>query len=161
MSSGYPPAWQFAVVASIVASFVIEGCSLLISSRVQAVQVEEVDQHGISLDRARSLQRGNGAGLVVAVFGEPSDEQRSCVLDGIVWRYLIRAWSDMADRREIVPAVRLRVRFDRSGTLIDWGFVDSLAKHALAVRETADDAYRWFESLSAAPPPIPPRIDLN
>jgi len=125
------------------------------------VPIEETDQHGIGLDRARSLHQGDREDLVAAVFGEPSDKQRSCVLDGLVWRYPIRAWSDMAKRREIVPAIRLRARFDGSGTLIDWGFVDSLAEHALGVREPADDAYRWFQSLSQAPPPIPPRIDLK
>jgi hypothetical protein len=161
MSSEHQPVWKAVVLASVAACFVLQGCAMLNSSSIKAVPVEDADQYGISLDRARSLHQGDGADLVVAVFGEPPDKQRSCVLDGIVWRYPIRAWSDMASSREIVPASRLRARFDGSGTLIDWGFIDSLAKHALAVRETADDAYRWFQSLSQAPLPIPHLIDLN
>jgi len=161
MSSAHPPAGKIAILVSVVVSFVIQGCAIFLSSSVKAVQVEEADQLAISLDRARSLRPGNGAELVVSVFGEPADRQRSCVLDGIVWRYPIRAWNDMAKRPEVVPAVRLRTSFDGSGILIDWGFVDSLNGRPLAVRETTDDVYRWFQALSQAPPPIPPCINLN
>jgi hypothetical protein len=66
----------------------------------------------------------------------------------------------MTSRRAIVPAVLLRVQFGGSGTLTDWGFIDSATGRALPVLETSDDAFRWFESLSQAPPPIPPRIVL-
>lgn len=67
----------------------------------------------------------------------------------------------MANRREIVPAIRLRTRFDASGMLIDWGFLDARAEHALPVRETAGDAFHWYQSLSQAPLPIPPFIELD
>jgi hypothetical protein len=139
----------------------MEGCVGLVSPGVKTVPVEAADRHGIALDRARSLRQGDGEDLVVAILGEPADKQRSCVLDGMIWRYPIRAWSDMAHRRDIVPAIRLRTRFDGSGTLIDWEFVDPLAEIALDVQETADSARLWFRSLSRAPPPIPAPIDLN
>lgn len=161
MPSAHPPVWKTVVLASVVAFFTIQGCATLVSSGVKVVPVEDVDQHGINLDRVRSLHQGDREDAVVAVFGEPADKKQSCVLNGVVWRYPIRAWSDMADRREIVPAIHLRIRFDESGTLIDWGFIDSRTKHALPIRETADEAYRWFRSLSQAPSPIPPVIDLN
>lgn len=131
------------------------------TSGVKVVPIEDVDQHGISLDRAQSLHKGDREDTVVAVFGEPADKQRSCVLNGVVWRYPIRAWNDIANSRKIVSAIRLRVRFNASGTLIDWGFIDARAEHALLVREKIEDAYRWFQSLSQAPKPIPPLIDLD
>jgi hypothetical protein len=155
------PVCRIVVLSSVLAFFVIQGCQNLMVSGVSVVPVYDVDKHGISLDRARSLQQGDREDTIAAVFGEPADKQRSCVLNGIVWRYPIRAWNDMANRREIVPAIRLRARFDASSTLVDWGFIDARAEHALPVRETEDDAYRWFQSLSQAPSPIPPLIDLN
>ena len=160
MSSVQLPVRKLAVVASSVVSFVLQGCAIFLSASVAAVPVREADQHGIGLARARSLQPGDEAPLVVSVLGEPADRQRSCVLDGIVWRYPIRAWNDKANRPEIVPAVRLRTGFDKSGTLVDWRFVDPFTGRSLPVREAPDGARRWFRSLSQAPPPIPPRIDL-
>lgn len=67
----------------------------------------------------------------------------------------------MANSREIVPAVVLRMRFDGSDVLTDWGFVDPVTGRALPIVETRNDASRWYESLSDAPPPIPPRVDLG
>lgn len=161
MSSAHPPVSKTIFLTSLVASFVNQGCAAFMVSGIKVVPVEDVDRYGISLDRARSLRPGEGEDAVVAVLGEPADKQRSCVPNRVVWRYPIRAWSDMANRRKIVPAVHLRVRFDASGTLVDWGFIDPRTRHALAVRETVDDAYRWFRSLSQAPSPTPPLIDLN
>lgn len=161
VSAAHPPAWKAIFLASGLPFLVVQGCSVLMRSSVKVVPVKDVDQHGISLDRARSLHQGDGVDAVAAVFGEPVDQQPSCVLNGVVWRYPIRAWNDMANRREIVPATRLRTRFDASGTLVDWGFIDGRAEHALLVDEEAEDAYRWFHSLSLAPSPTPPLIDLN
>jgi hypothetical protein len=67
----------------------------------------------------------------------------------------------VANSREIVPAVLLRVRFDGSDTLADWGFVESRTLLSLPVLETPDEASRWFLSLSQSPPPIPPRVVLD
>jgi hypothetical protein len=75
--------------------------------------------------------------------------------------FTIRAWNERSQGREVVPEVVLRVSFDGLGKLADWGFFDPLTARALAVRETADDASRWFKSLSQAPPPIPQRIELD
>jgi len=125
------------------------------------VPVEEIDAHGISLDRVQKLKRGDRAESVVLVLGEPADRQPSCVPSEVIWRYPIRAWNDMANSREIVPAVLLRIAFDRSNTLIDWGFVDPLTGRSLPILEASDDASRWFQSLSHAPPPIPPRVTLD
>jgi hypothetical protein len=160
MSSAHPPIWKSVALASVV-SFVNQGCGILLWSSVKPVPVEEVDAHGISLTRTQKLRRGDRAESVVVVLGEPADRRPSCVPGEVVWRYPIRAWNDMANRREIVPAVLLRISFDGSGTLADWGFVDSFTGRPLAVRETSDDASRWFQTLSHAPPPIPPRVELD
>jgi hypothetical protein len=140
---------------------VIEGCVLLLSSGIRNVPVDEADQYGIGLDAIRSLDQGDKPEHVIAVLGEPADRKSSCVLNGIIWRYPIRAWNDIANTREIVPAIRLRVRFDELGLMNDWGFVDSITGRSLEIQETINDAYKWFKSLSKAPPPIPPCIDLN
>lgn len=161
MLSAHLGVCKFTVRALVLTSLLIQGCALLLSSSIKTVPVEEADQHGISLDRVRSLKPGDTAEHVIAVLGEPADRQRSCVLDGVIWRYPIRAWSDIASRREIVPAILLRISFDKSGILIDWGFVDSVNGHSLTIKETASNAHQWFQSLSQAPPPIPPYIDLN
>ena len=157
MASAHLPIRKFVLLASVVC-FGIQGCGALGSSTVKPVPIEEVDAHGISLDRAQELRRGDRAESVVLVLGEPADRQPSCVPGEVIWRYPIRAWNDMANRREIVPAVLLRLSFDGSDTLTDWGFVDARARRSLPVREASDDASRWFQSLSHAPPPIPPRV---
>jgi hypothetical protein len=152
-------AWKSAVLAWVVC-IVLQGCWSF-TPRVKNVPIEEIDAHGINLYRARSLRRGDRAELVVAVLGEPADRQRSCVPGEVIWRYPIRAWNGMVNSREIVPASLLRVRFDGSGTLTDWGFVDSITGRPLAVRETSDLASSWFKALSEEPPPVPPEVDLN
>ena len=149
-----------ALLLSIVC-FALQGCGLLLSGNVKPVPVKEVDKFGIDLARARSLTRGDRAESVVAVLGEPADKQRSCVPGQVIWRYPIRAWNDMANSRQIVPAVLLRVSFDATGTVTNWGFVDSVTGRPLIVSETLGDASRWFESLSDAPPPIPVRVELD
>jgi hypothetical protein len=159
MSSAQPPIRKSVVLAALVC-FGMQGCDVL-SSRVKPVPLEAVDAHGISLSRARKLRRGDRAESVVLVLGEPADRRPSCVPGEVVWRYPIRAWNDMANSREIVPAVLLRINFDTSGTLTHWGFVDPLTRRSLPVVETSDDASRWFRSLSDAPPPIPPRVELD
>jgi hypothetical protein len=141
--------------------FGIQGCRASLWSHVAPVPLEEVDVHGVSFDRARDLRPGDRAESVERLLGEPADRRPSCVPGEIVWRYPIRAWNDMENSREIVPAVVLRARFDGSDVLTDWGFVDPLTGRALPVLETRADASRWFESLSHAPPPIPPRVELD
>ena len=121
----------------------MQGCVLLLGSGVRPVPVEEVDSHGISLDRAWELQRGDPAESVLQLLGEPADRMQSCVPGEVVWRYPIRAWNDVVNRREIVPAVLLRIVFDESKTLTYWGFVDALAGHSLPILEGAADASRW------------------
>lgn len=148
-------------LASAIAMFIILGGKFLMASSIRVVPNEDIDRDSTSLDHARTLRKGDGKDAVVAIFGEPADKRRSCVLDGIVWRYPIRAWNDMANRSVIVPAIRLRTRFDAFGTLIDWGFIGARSEYTLPVRETIADAYRWFQLLSQAPQPIPPLIDLN
>lgn len=160
MMSAQAPIWKFVLLATL-ACFFIHGCGILFWSNTKPVPVEEVDAHGISLTRAHKLKRGDGAESVVALFGEPADRLQSVVPGTVVWRYPIRAWNDMANSREIVPATLLRVSFDESGTLIDWGFLDSFTGRPLAIRETSDDASRWFQSLTKAVPPIPPRVELH
>lgn len=140
-------------------ALLVQGCAL--ASHVPVVSVEDLDQDGIALDRVRTLQQGAGEGAVVAVLGLPADKESSCVLDGVVWRYPIRAWSDMANRREVVMAPRLRTRFDASGTLTEWGFVDARGERPLRIRESTQDAYRWFRLVSHAPAPTPPLVDLS
>ena len=138
--------------------FVMQGCGIALWAPVKTVPVQEVDAHGISLARVQQLRRGDRAESLIVVLGEPADRRPSCVPGEVVWRYPIRAWNDMLDRREVVPAVLLRLSFDATGTLTEWGFVDFVTGRPLAARETSDDASRWFQSLS--PPPIPPRIEL-
>jgi hypothetical protein len=152
--------WKSVVFASLVC-FGIQACGVPLWSNVKPVPVEAVDAHGISLDRAQKLRRGDRAESVVLVLGEPADRQPSCVPGEVVWRYPIRAWNDMASRREIVPAIFLRISFDASATLTDWGFVDSRTGRSLPVQESSDEASRWFQSLLQAPPPIPPRVRLD
>ncbi|MDT8419217.1 MAG: hypothetical protein RQ754_02195 [Desulfuromonadales bacterium] len=159
--SPFQSVWKTVFLALVATFLVMQGCAITIASGVKVVPVKDVDKYGINLDRARSLHKGEGENAVVSVFGEPADKQLSCVPDHIVWRYPIRAWSDMANRREIVPACRLRTRFDADGILINWRFIDARTEHTLPVMESADNAYRWYQSLSLAPAPIPPLIDLN
>lgn len=158
--SAHPPIWKYAVFASLVC-FGIQGCGVLLWSNVKPVPIDEVDAHGISLDRAQKLRRGDRAESVVLILGEPADRQTSCVPGEVIWRYPIRAWNDMANRRQIVPAVLLRISFDGSDTLTDWEFVDSRTGHSLPVLENPDEASRWFQSLSQAPQPVPPRVKLD
>jgi hypothetical protein len=145
---------------ALTAGMVMHGCGIF-TPGVGPVPVQAVDAHGISLDRARSLRHGDRAESVIAVLGEPADRPRSCVPGEVIWRYPIRAWNDKVTTREIVPAVLLRIRFDGSGVLTDWGFVEPSTGRPLAVQDTVDEASRWFQSLSAAPPPRPPRIALH
>lgn len=149
-----------AALLAVAMGIVTQGCGIL-TPGVKSVPIHEIDAHGISLDRARSLRAGDRAELVVAVLGEPADRARSCVPGEVIWRYPIRAWNDMATSREIVPATLLRITFDGSGVLTGWGFIDSSTGRPLAVQETTEEASRWFQSLSHAPPPIPPRIELT
>ena len=131
------------------------------SPHVRPVPVAEADAHGIGLDRARQLVPGTRADAVIALLGEPADRAPSCVPGEVAWRYPIRAWNDVAATREIVPAVLLRMTFDRAGTLADWSFVDPATGRSLSIAETPDAASRWFDALSRAPAPIPPRIGLD
>ncbi len=156
----HPLTRESAVLASLVC-FGMQGCGAFFSSTVRPVPVEVVDGHGISLTRARELKRGERADSVVLVLGEPADRRPSCVPGEVEWRYPIRAWNDMANRRDIVPAVLLRIHFDELSILTDWGFVDPRTGRSLPVVETSADASRWFRSLSSAPPPIPPQIKLD
>lgn len=149
-----------AVLACALAGFAGAGCGALLGSGVRPVPVAETDSRGTALERVRSLRAGDRGEQVAAILGEPADRQRTCMPVRIVWRYPLRAWNDMAERGELVPAALLRLRFDDRGTLADWGFVDPRDGRALPVRETAGEAARWFRSLSHAPPPVPPRIDL-
>lgn len=160
MSSAHASIWNLVIFASLVC-FGIQGCRALPWSSVKPVPIDEVDAHGISLDRVQKLGRGDRAGSVVLVLGEPADRQPSCLPGEVVWRYPIRAWNDVTGRREIVPAVFLRISFDRSDTLTDWEFVDSRTGHSLPVREESDNASHWFQLLSQEPPPIPPRVKLD
>lgn len=153
-------AWKPVVLASAVC-FAMCGCASHPWSNVRPVPVAEVDAHGISLARARQLIRGDRAEAVILVLGEPADRMPSCVPGEVVWRYPIRAWNDTGTSREIVPAVLLRMSFDRMGTLTDWSFADPLTGRHLPVLEGSDEASRWFESLSRSPAPIPPRIKLD
>ncbi|HET8759862.1 MAG TPA: hypothetical protein VFN94_02265, partial [Nitrospiria bacterium] len=148
-----------AALLAVAMGIAAPGCGIL-TPGVKSVPIHEIDAHGISLDRARSLRAGDRAELVVAVLGEPADRARSCVPGEVIWRYPIRAWNDMVHRRDIVPAILLRITFNGSGTLTDWAFVDPLSGRPLAVRETQEEASIWFQSLVHAPP-IPPRIEVN
>ena len=148
------------LVPALAFSFAAQGCAILPGSTVKPVRVEEVDERGISLDQIQKLRGGDPAASITDLLGIPADRRPSCVPGEVVWRYPIRAWNDMANSREVVPAALLRVTFDRGGTLRDWGFVDSSGGRPVPVRETVDEASRWFGSLSHAPPPIPPRIEL-
>jgi hypothetical protein len=161
VSTAHLPAGKRAIFTLVVAFLFIQCSATPLTSGSKVVPVKEVDQHGISLERARALRQGDEEEAVFAVFGAPADRKESCMPNNVVWRYPIRAWNDMANSRKIVPAIRLRTVFDTSGTLIDWRFFDSRAELVLPIVETADDAYRWFQSLSQAPSPIPPLIDLN
>jgi len=67
----------------------------------------------------------------------------------------------MANRGEIVPAAILRASFDSAGLLKDWAFADSSTGRELPVQESSDEAEHWFQSLSGAHAPIPPRIKLE
>jgi hypothetical protein len=154
------PTWKSVLVASAV-WFTVGGCVSYPWSPIRPVPVAEVDTHGISLARAQQLVRGDRADAVILVLGEPADRMPSCVPGEVVWRYPIRAWNDMGASREIVPAVLLRMTFDRMGTLEAWSFVDPLTGHDLPVLEGSDVASGWFESLSHSPAPIPPRVQLD
>ena len=160
MGSAFPPIRISIILASVVC-FAIQGCGIPLRSGVKPVPVKEVDAHGTSLTRLQKLRHGDQTASVVDILGNPADQRPSCVPGEVIWRYPIRAWNDMANTREIVPAVLLRVSFDGLGTLADWGFFDSFNGRPLAVRETAEDASIWFQSLSRAPPPIPPRVELD
>jgi hypothetical protein len=159
LSSADPRRLRFVVIAAVVC-LVTQSCRTPLSN-VKPVPVQEIDAHGISLTRVQKLRRGDRAESVAAVLGDPADRRPSCVPGEVVWRYPIRAWNDTANSREIVPAVLLRVSFDTSGTLTDWEFVDSSTGRPLVVRETPEDALRWFQTLSDAPLPVPQRVELD
>lgn len=155
------PMWKSIVLATAVC-FLIQGCDIRLWSNVKPVPVGEIDARGISLKLAEKLNRGDPAESVVNVFGEPADRQPSCVPGQVVWRYPIRAWNDLlVDKPQIVPAVLLRLSFDKMDTLTKWHFVDSFSGQSLAVRETLNEASLWFQLLSQAPQPIPPYIELH
>ncbi len=149
------------VVLALLVCLGMLGCVAPWSMGVKPVPVEDIDAHGISLAQTQKLKSGDRAESVVLLLGEPADRRPSCVPGKAEWRYPIRAWNDMVSSREIVLAVLLRINFDASETLTDWGFVDPSTGRSLPVTETWDDASRWFASLAAAPPPIPPRIKLD
>jgi hypothetical protein len=150
------------VVLALVASLATHGCGpQILANNVPPVPVADLDAHGVNLARAQQLVRGDRAELVLRILGEPADRQTSCVPGEFVWRYPIRAWNDMANRRQVVPAALLRTTFDRNGSLRDWEFVDSLTGHDLSVHESSDAAESWFQSLSRSPAPVPPHIKLD
>ncbi len=161
MTSSAHASIQKSFVVALPVCFGLLGCVTPWSVGVKPVPVEEIDAHGISLAQVHKLKSGDRAESVVLVLGEPADRRPSCVPGRTLWRYPIRAWNDWVDSGEIVPAVLLRINFDASGTLTDWGFVDPLTGRSLPVAETLDDASRWFASLAAAPPPTPRRIKLD
>jgi hypothetical protein len=160
MVSAYPSIRKPAILASMVC-LAIQGCGIPLWESVRPVPVEEVDARGISLARVQKLKRGDRAASIVDILGEPADRRQSCVPGEVIWRYPIRAWNEVGNGREIVPAIILRISFDGFGKLADWRFLDPFWGRPLAVRETADDASGWFKSLSQAPPPIPERIELD
>jgi len=155
------PSIRKSVVLASVMCFAIQGCGVPFWFGVKPVSVAEVDAHGASLAQLQELRHGDRASSVLDILGPPADRRQSCVPDEVIWRYPIRAWNDIANTREVVPAVLLRVSFDGLGMLTDWGFFDSFTGRPLAVRETANDAFHWFESLSNAPHPTPPRVELD
>lgn len=140
----------------------LQGCGIpFFRQGVAAVPVREVDSRAPSLARVRQLKGGDTEETVIAVLGEPADRKETCVPGLVAWRYPVRAWNDTHDGAEVAPAVLLRTRFDATGTLDDWGFVDPVDGRPLAVRETSADASRWFRKLALAPPPHPPRVELR
>ncbi len=149
------------IAPALAVSLALLGCGVSMRAAVRPVPVEEVDAHGIRLARVRQLRRGDPVKLVVDILGAPADRQPGCVPGESIWRYPIRAWNDLGNSEEVVPAAFLRVSFDGSGTLSDWGFVDSSTGSALDAQETPDEGSRWYRTLSEAPPPIPPRIELE
>jgi hypothetical protein len=148
-----------AAVLTSLLWFAVQGCGIPFGAGVKSVPVQDVDRHGTSLARLHSLERGDKEDVLVAILGEPADRRPSCVPGQVIWRYPIRAWNKMLGRPEVVLAVLLRINFDRSGVLTDWGFVDPLTGRSLVVRETLEEASRWFQSLSL--PPVPPYIELH
>jgi hypothetical protein len=134
MESPFSSVRRSGVLASVVC-FAIQGCTIPFWSGVKPVPVAEVDAHGASLTRLQELKRGDSAAVVADILGDPADQRPSCVPGEVVWRYPIRAWNDMANTREIVPAVRLRVSFDELGMLTDWGFCDSVTGRRAARRD--------------------------
>jgi hypothetical protein len=148
-----------AALAVLGCAPLLPACVPLLWRGVAPVPIAELDRHGRSLDLAQALRPGDGPERVLAVLGEPSD-RRPSLLGETVWRYAIRAWSDIAEQRTIVPAARLRLSFDASALLDDWWFVDAQGVR-LPVRESPAEADRWYRSLARAPRPTPPRVVLE
>jgi hypothetical protein len=153
------PARALAALAALGCASWLPACEVLRSRGLAPVPIAELDRHGRSLDLARTLRPGDAPERVLAILGEPSD-RRAGLLGETVWRYPVRAWSDIAEQRTIVPAARLRMRFDAEAKLDDWEFVDADGGR-LPIRESPEEAERWFRSLALAPQPIPPRVVLE
>ena len=93
------------------------------------------------------------------VLDEPADRRPSCIPGRIVWRYPIRAWNNRADVG-VAPAALLRIVFDNNGFVKEWNFVDPISMQPLPIRESTEEASRWFKQISKRPP-MPPRIVID
>jgi hypothetical protein len=119
---------------------------LLLACGLPYYSLPEVDAHFIDSD---TLRGPLSTSEIIALLGEPP-----LILVGHGWVYPMRLNS--LDRGQAVPAPVLKVFFDESGRVKEWGFYAQFTDEPLLIRETTDAAGAWLNRCSTST-----RIELN
>ncbi len=123
-------------------------------------RIPELDNYAISL---AGIQRTSSPEEVRAILGDPPFVFQRTV-DGRLWStewwYPIRDLTAVPHRagakaqRQLIPAVELRIGFNESGQVTEWGFFHPVTHARLAIRESLEQADAWFGKLCHPPKTI-------
>ncbi len=151
------------VVALLVALCLLSaGCDFLRFLRGSSPppRIPEVDSYAISL---AGIHRTSIQEEIRAILGDPPfvhERYGEGRLRSTEWWYPIRHLAAVPHpgganaQRQVIPAVELRIGFNGSGQVREWGFFHPVTHSRLPIRESLEQADAWFGELCHPPKPI-------
>jgi len=146
----------------VLLSLLSGGCDLLRFLRGSSPppHIPELDSYAIGLE---GIQRTSSEEEVRALLGNPPfvyERYLEGSLWSIEWWYPIRHLAAVPRpgganaQRQVIPAVELRIGFNDSGQVTEWGFFHPVNHSHLAIRESLEQADAWFGELCHPPKTI-------